>query len=110
MSLKVVVIVCFEGLASLSRRVWRRFVRGSREISLVPSLHRASTDALIGKCIGKIELFIILQGGLYVALLSTNMCVCWSLVYNRPLMLHTRHRLVYYTSAISRLPIFIFMH
>ena len=31
----------------LSRRVWRHFVRGSREISLVPSLHRASTDALI---------------------------------------------------------------
>ena len=46
MSLKVVVSV-FEGLARLSRRVWRRFVRGSREISLVPSLHRASTDALI---------------------------------------------------------------
>ena len=38
------LLVCFEGL---SRRVWRRFVRGSREISLVPSLHRASTDALI---------------------------------------------------------------
>ena len=46
MSLKV-VLVCSEGLARLSRRVWRRFVRGSREISLVPSLHRASTDALI---------------------------------------------------------------
>ena len=40
------LLVCFEGLARLSRRVWRRFVRGSREISLVPSLHRASTDAL----------------------------------------------------------------
>ena len=41
-------LVCFEGLARLSRRVWRRFVRGSREISLAPSLlHRASTDALI---------------------------------------------------------------
>ena len=39
--------MCSEGLARLSRRVWRRFVRGSREISLVPSLHRASTDALI---------------------------------------------------------------
>ena len=39
--------MCFEGIARLSRRVWRRFVRGSREISLVPSLHRASTDALI---------------------------------------------------------------
>ena len=39
--------MCFEGLARLSRRVWRRFVRGSREISLVSSLHRASTDALI---------------------------------------------------------------
>ena len=39
--------MCFEGLARLSRRVLRRFVRGSREISLVPSLHRASTDALI---------------------------------------------------------------
>ena len=38
--------MCFEGIARLSRRVWRRFVRGSREISLVPSLHRASTDAL----------------------------------------------------------------
>ena len=45
--------MCFEGLARLSRRVWRRFVRGSREISLVPSLHRASTDALI---IGKIKI------------------------------------------------------
>ena len=41
------MLVCSEGLARLSRRVWRRFVRGSREISLVPSLHRASTDALI---------------------------------------------------------------
>ena len=39
--------MCFEGLARLSRWVWRHFVRGSREISLVPSLHRASTDALI---------------------------------------------------------------
>ena len=39
--------MCFEGIARLSRGVWRRFVRGSREISLVPSLHRASTDALI---------------------------------------------------------------
>ena len=37
----------FEGIARLSSRVWRRFVRGSREISLAPSLHRASTDALI---------------------------------------------------------------
>ena len=36
MSLKVVV-VCSEGLARLSRRVWRRFVRGSREISLALS-------------------------------------------------------------------------
>ena len=42
-----VVAVCFQSLARLSRRVWRRFVRGSREISLVLSLHRASTDALI---------------------------------------------------------------
>ena len=41
-----VVAVCFQGLARLSRRVRRRFVRGSREISLVPSLRRASTDAL----------------------------------------------------------------
>ena len=39
--------MCFEGIVRLSHRVWRRFVRGSREISLVPSLHRASTDALI---------------------------------------------------------------
>ena len=31
-----------------SRRVRSRFVRGSLEISLVPSLHRASTDTLIG--------------------------------------------------------------
>ena len=44
---KRLLLVCFEGLARLSRRVWRRYVRGSREISLVPSLHRASTDALI---------------------------------------------------------------
>ena len=44
---KRLLLVCFEGLARLSRRVWRHFVRGSREISLVPSLHRASTDALI---------------------------------------------------------------
>ena len=42
-----VVAVCFQGLARLSRRVRRRFVRGSREISLAPSLHRASTDALM---------------------------------------------------------------
>ena len=42
-----VVAVCFQGLARRSRRVRRRFVRGSREISLVSSLLRASTDALI---------------------------------------------------------------
>ena len=42
MSLKVV-----ECVRRLSRRVWRHFVRRSREISLVPSLHRASVDALI---------------------------------------------------------------
>ena len=35
---KSLLLVCFDGLARLSRRVWRRFVRGSREISLVPSL------------------------------------------------------------------------
>ena len=40
-------VVCFEGIASHFRRVSRRFVCGSREISLVSSLHRASTDALI---------------------------------------------------------------
>ena len=39
-----VVAVC---LARRYRRVRRRFVRGSREISLVPSLLRVSTDALI---------------------------------------------------------------
>ena len=39
--------MCFEGIARLSRRVWRRFVRGPREISLVSFLHRTSTDALI---------------------------------------------------------------
>ena len=39
--------MCSESLARLSRRVWRRFVRSSREISLASSLHRASTNALI---------------------------------------------------------------
>ena len=43
--------MCFEGIARLSRRVWRRFVRGSREVSLVRGSReislRASTDALI---------------------------------------------------------------
>ena len=34
---KKLLLVCFEGLARLSRRVWRRFVRGSREISHVPT-------------------------------------------------------------------------
>ena len=42
-----VVALCFQGLARHSRRVRRRFVSGSREISLAPSLLRASTDALI---------------------------------------------------------------
>ena len=51
--------MCFEGLARLSRRVRRRFVRGSREISLVPSLHRASTDALI--ILGTMSIPIILS-------------------------------------------------
>ena len=36
-----------KGLARLSRRGCSRFLRGSREISSAPSLHRASTDALI---------------------------------------------------------------
>ena len=48
-----VVAVCFQGLARLSGRVIRRFVRGSREISLVSSLLRASTDALMIKGSGK---------------------------------------------------------
>ena len=39
--------VCFQGLARHSRGVRRRFVPGSREISLVLFLHRASTDALM---------------------------------------------------------------
>ena len=43
----MLLLVCFEGLARLSHRVWRRFVRGSREVSLVSSLHGASTNALI---------------------------------------------------------------
>ena len=42
-----VVAVCFQGLARLSGRVIRRFVRRLREISLVSSLLRASTDALM---------------------------------------------------------------
>ena len=41
-----VVAVCFQGRRS--RRVRSRFVCRSREISRVPSLHRASTDTLIG--------------------------------------------------------------
>ena len=41
-----VVAVCFQGRRS--RRVRSRFVCRSREISLVSSLHRASTDTLIG--------------------------------------------------------------
>ena len=45
MSLKV-VSVCFQGLARRSRRVRRRFVHGSREISLASSLHRASTEII----------------------------------------------------------------
>ena len=39
------VAVCFQGLAGRSRGVRRRFVCGSREISLVLSLHRACTDS-----------------------------------------------------------------
>ena len=42
-----VVAVCSQGLARCSRGVRRQFVRRSREISLAPSLHRVSTDALI---------------------------------------------------------------
>ena len=38
----------FEALGSDSRRVFNRSVRGSREISLAPSLYRESTDSLIG--------------------------------------------------------------
>ena len=45
-------LVATHCIARLSRRVWRRFVRGSCEISLVPSLHRASTDALIRVIMG----------------------------------------------------------
>ena len=35
----IVVAVCLQGLARLSRRARRRYVDGSREISLVPSPH-----------------------------------------------------------------------
>ena len=45
-----VVAVCFQGLARRSHGVRRYFVRGSREISLMSSLHRVSTDALIKIC------------------------------------------------------------
>ena len=39
--------MCFEGLGSKSHGVFSGFVRGSREISPVPSLYRESTDSLI---------------------------------------------------------------
>ena len=45
------LLVSSEGLEWLYRRVSRLFVRGSREITSVPSLHRASADALIHMCI-----------------------------------------------------------
>ena len=40
-------LVCFEGQIRHSRRVFRLFLRGSRKILPVSSLHRASTDALM---------------------------------------------------------------
>ena len=54
-----VVAVCFQGLARRSRRVRRRFVRGSREISLMPSLLRASTDALMNNSSPKFALLFL---------------------------------------------------
>ena len=48
----------FEGFASRSRRVSRRFVRGSRAISLEPSLHRASTVKTIAHTLGDIQRYI----------------------------------------------------
>ena len=63
--------MCFEGLARLSRRVWRRFVRGSREISLVPSLHRASTDALI---------LLLNYSLMYIAMFNIAVLGCYDLV------------------------------
>ena len=38
---------CFEDITSHYCRISSRFVRGSRDISLAPSLHRASANALI---------------------------------------------------------------
>ena len=41
------LMVCFEGLAKLSGRVRTFFLPRLRHLSSTPSLHRASTDALI---------------------------------------------------------------
>ena len=41
-----VVAVCFQGLVGRSRRVRRRFVRGSREISLAPPCMSVGPDKL----------------------------------------------------------------
>ena len=50
-------------------------MRGSREISLVPSLHRASTDALILVSMG--------HKGLLVRLLKTNTTITTTVVVQR---------------------------
>jgi hypothetical protein len=56
---------------SHSRRVLRRFVRGSREISLLSSLYRASTDALINPiqaCTARVAILCIMYACLFLCL------------------------------------------
>ena len=51
--------VCFQGLARHSRGVRRRFLPDHVEISLVSSLHRASTDALMFAYSLLVEIWLI---------------------------------------------------
>ena len=67
-----------------------RFVRGSREISLVPSLHRASTDALIeGSEFTTEDLMLLLYHNdkIYVSLYRCFLPPCFPAAYDMDLLL-----------------------
>ena len=50
-------------------------MRGSREISLVPSLHRASTDALMTRKIVKSRMIGFLRGKLEAGMNELGICI-----------------------------------
>ena len=71
-------------MVSLSRQVLRRFARGSREISPVSSIYRASTDALMKKWTCHLELrrrFFLIAANRRLIVFSFSWCQTHRMIY-----------------------------